>query len=79
MLKLDSNPDRLAAEKKESEVAQLCLTLCDPLDCSLPASSIHTKSGLAKCDPGTSGMTSPVEMLTHGPNPFDQHYWGWAS
>ena len=27
--------------KKESEVAQLCLTLSDPVDCSLPGSSIH--------------------------------------
>ena len=26
---------------KESEVAQLCLTLSDPLDCSQPGSSIH--------------------------------------
>ena len=26
---------------KESEVAQSCLTLCDPMDCSLPDSSIH--------------------------------------
>ena len=26
---------------KESEVAQSCLTLCDPMDCSLPHSSIH--------------------------------------
>ena len=26
--------------KSESEVAQLCLTLCDPVDCSLPGSSI---------------------------------------
>src|SRR5574337_1256442 len=25
----------------ESEVAQLCPTLCDPMDCSLPGSSIH--------------------------------------
>ena len=24
-----------------SEVAQLCPTLCDPVDCSLPGSSIH--------------------------------------
>ena len=28
-------------KKSESEVAQLCLTLCDPIDCSLPGSSIH--------------------------------------
>ena len=30
-----------AKRKKESEVAQLCSTLCDPVDCSLPGSSIH--------------------------------------
>ena len=27
--------------KCESEVAQLCLIPCDPMDCSLPGSSIH--------------------------------------
>ena len=27
--------------KRESEVAQLCLTLSDPMDCCLPGSSIH--------------------------------------
>ena len=27
--------------KSESEVAQLCLTLCDPMDCSLSGSSVH--------------------------------------
>ena len=27
--------------KSESEVAQLCLTLCDPKDCSLPRCSTH--------------------------------------
>ena len=25
----------------ESGVAQLCLTLCDPMNCSLPGSTIH--------------------------------------
>ena len=25
----------------EGEVAQSCLTLCNPMDCSLPGSSIH--------------------------------------
>ena len=25
----------------ESEVTQSCLTLCDPVDCSLPGSSVH--------------------------------------
>ena len=27
--------------RSESEVAQLCLTLSDPMDCSLPGSSVH--------------------------------------
>ena len=27
--------------KSESEVAQLCLSLSDPMDCSLPGSSVH--------------------------------------
>ena len=27
--------------KSESEVAQSCLTLSDPMDCSLPDSSVH--------------------------------------
>ena len=26
---------------KESEVVQSCLTLCHPMDCSLPGSSTH--------------------------------------
>ena len=31
----------LWGEVKWSEVTQSCLTLCDPMDCSLPGSSIH--------------------------------------
>ena len=27
--------------KSESEVVQLCPTLSDPMDCSLPGSSVH--------------------------------------
>ena len=27
--------------KRESEVTQSCLTLSDPMDCSLPDSSVH--------------------------------------
>ena len=26
---------------KENEIAQSCPTLCDPVDCSLPGSSVH--------------------------------------
>ena len=28
-------------EVKSSQVTQSCLTLCDPMDCSLPGSSVH--------------------------------------
>ena len=31
----------LASRESESEVAQSCPTLCDPMDCSPPGSSIH--------------------------------------
>ena len=31
----------LGHKESESEVAQLCLTVCDPIDYSLPGSSIH--------------------------------------
>ena len=31
----------MSFKESESEVTQLCLTLCDPMDCSPPGSSIH--------------------------------------
>ena len=31
----------LQCMKMKSKVAQSCLTLCDPIDCSLPGSSAH--------------------------------------
>ena len=31
----------MPGKEKESEVTQSCPTLCDPIDCSLPGSSIH--------------------------------------
>ena len=33
--------ERKKERKKEIEVAQLCLTLCNPMDCSLSGSSVH--------------------------------------
>ena len=32
---------RLIQQKRLSEVPQLCMTLCDPMDCSPPGSSVH--------------------------------------
>ena len=34
-------PSPMHERKSESEVAQSCLTLCDPMDCSPPGSSVH--------------------------------------
>ena len=31
----------MMSPESESEVAQSCPTLCDPMDCSLPGSSVH--------------------------------------
>ena len=31
----------LCTKKSESEIAQLCLTLCNPMDCSPPGSFVH--------------------------------------
>ena len=37
----EGNSTFLEAWESESEVAQSCLTLCDPVDCSPPVSSVH--------------------------------------
>ena len=34
-------PSPMHETESESQVAQSCPTLCDPMDCSLPGSSIH--------------------------------------
>ena len=43
MEKASTHPMKILTNtrKKKSEVSQLCLTLCDPMDYSLPSSSIH--------------------------------------
>ena len=43
VLELSLNVSRFetAYTMKESEVAQSCPTLCDPVDCSPPGSSVH--------------------------------------
>ena len=44
-------------EKSESEVAQLCPTLCDPMDCSPPGSMGFSRQGY------WSGVPSPSLVL----------------
>ena len=44
----------LIINTKESEVAQSCPTLCNPMDCSLPGSSIHGIDPMDCSLPGSS-------------------------
>ena len=41
LFKWARNRDVAGVKVNQSEVAQSCLTLCDPMDCSLPGSSVH--------------------------------------
>ena len=38
---LTTGREHSPAHQQKSEVAQLCLTVCNPMDCSLPGSSVH--------------------------------------
>ena len=58
--------------KSEREVAQLCLTLSDPMDCSLPGSSVHgifqasTRVGchcLLRQSPSTYGKSDAKQTI----------------
>ena len=40
----DLGADHNEMLRSESEVAQSCPTLCNPMDCSLPGSSVHGES-----------------------------------
>ena len=50
--------------KSESEVAQLCPTLSDPMDCSLPGSSIY---GIFQVGVLEWGAIAFSEMLVASP------------
>ena len=53
-------------------VAQLCLTLCDPVDCSLPGSSVHGDSPGKNTGVGCHGLLQGI-FLTQGLNPCLLH------
>ena len=56
--------------KSESEVAQSCPTLCDPMDCSLPGSSVHRILQTRVLE--WVAMPSPGDL----PNPAIEPEWG---
>ena len=57
--------------KGESEVAQLCPTLRDPVDCSLPGSSVH---GIFQARVLEWGATALSEASTSGPQLYSLQF-----
>ena len=55
----------------ESEVAQLCPTLRDPVDCSLPGSSVH---GIFQARVLEWGATALSEASTSGPQLYSLQF-----
>ena len=51
--------------KSEREVAQSCLTLCDPTDCSLPGSSVHGIFQARVLECGASQCFLPIWTCEH--------------
>ena len=51
-----------------SLVTQSCLTLCDPMDCSLPGSSVHRDSQGKNTGVGCHGLLQGI-FPTQGSNP----------
>ena len=51
--------------ESESEVTQLCLTLRDPMDCSLPGSSIHGIFQAALLEWGAIVFSKEISSLSH--------------
>ena len=41
LMRVKEESEKASLRRVKSEVAQLCLTLCDPMGCSLPGFSIH--------------------------------------
>ena len=54
--------------KSESEVTQSCPTLSDPLDCSLPGSSVHGIFQARVLEWGRALFSPGVNVLSHQVN-----------
>ena len=59
--------------KSESEVAQSCPTLCNPMDCSLPGSSVNGIFQARALEWGAIDMTKGSLFLNHHCT-FDCHH-----
>ena len=53
-------------------VAKLCLSPCNPMECSLPSSSVH--EDLPGKNSSELPCSSPGHLLTQGSNPWPLHW-----
>ena len=72
---------------KKLTVAQSCLTLCDPVDCSLPGSCVHRglQARILESDPSPGDLPNPgikprspalqADSLPGDPPAKTQEYW----
>ena len=67
--------------KSESEVAQLCLTLHDPMDCSLPGSSVHGIFQARVLEWGAIAFSTPGPCISGGAacTDYEQEPWSLTS
>ena len=64
--------------KSESEVAQSCPTLCDPMECSLPGSSAHGIFQARVLEWGAITFSELIWMDYYLWNQFCIGYWVWV-
>ena len=57
-------------------LAQLCLTLCNPMDCSPPSSSVHGIFQARNTGVGCHFLLQEI-FPTQGSNPYLLHLWHW--
>ena len=59
--------------KSESEVAQFCPTLSDPMDCSLPGSSVHGIFQAEVLEGAAIAFSSPIVLVPNFSYPSHQN------
>ena len=63
--------------ESENEVAQLCLTLSDPMDCSLPGPSIHAIFQARVLEWGAIAFSDLYSRWTNWPHPRPYEEGSW--
>ena len=65
--------------KSESEVIQSCLTLCDPMDCSLPGSSVHGIFQTRVLEWGAIAFSERYHYIPLNEAAFKRRYFKWGT